>query len=203
MSILLLFQGGGGSPASTGSLDATLGDVTLSATGTLDITGTEASTLDDATLAATGSLSINGALSTTLDAVTLAALGTNGAPVLAVESQGGAEWLIERESPRLPTARVVARVATLREPRPTTSRVTGRSLRPIRARVEAARITRPDTATTKRAIVRARATVRAATVNTETQATATKRARPTAVGQWNKRQMLREFWRVNRPKSSS
>jgi len=66
-------------PSGTGSLTATLGAATLSATGALPITGSATVTLGAATVSATGSLPITGALTATLGAATVA--GTGSLPI--------------------------------------------------------------------------------------------------------------------------
>ena len=63
-------------PSGTGSLTATLGAATLSATGALQIAGSATVTLDAATVSATGSLPIIGALTSTLAAATVAGAGS-------------------------------------------------------------------------------------------------------------------------------
>jgi len=61
----------------------TLGEVTLSATGTLPIVGTLSATFDDVTLSGTSSVLLTGSLGATLDDVTLSADGTSGTTGIA------------------------------------------------------------------------------------------------------------------------
>jgi len=72
-----------------GTLSATLGALTLSATGEVAIEGTLSQTLGALALSATGELAINGALSATLGALTLTATGDNGyEPAVDPTAQG-------------------------------------------------------------------------------------------------------------------
>lgn len=64
-----------GTTGITGTLSATLDDLTLTATGTLPIVGTLTVALDDLTSTATGTLALTGSLAATLDDATLSATG--------------------------------------------------------------------------------------------------------------------------------
>ena len=65
-----------GASGRTGSLSATLGALTSSATGTVLISGTASKTLGTLTSSATGTVALNGTLSKTLGALTLASEGS-------------------------------------------------------------------------------------------------------------------------------
>lgn len=60
----------------SGSLNSSIGNVTLSATGTVAVQGSLSSSVGDVTLSATGTVAIAGALSSSIGDVTLVATGT-------------------------------------------------------------------------------------------------------------------------------
>ena len=70
------WQGGNLSTGATGTLSATLGAATASATGTVAVNGTLSATLAAATLAGSGQVQVTGALAATLADATLSATGT-------------------------------------------------------------------------------------------------------------------------------
>jgi hypothetical protein len=80
MSLLLLFSGNPPT-GNNGSLDETLGALTLSAAGAVIVSGTISKTLGPLTLSGTGAITISGDLAETLGALTLAATGTTSGAV--------------------------------------------------------------------------------------------------------------------------
>lgn len=83
----------------TGTLAATLGGVTMAASGAVQNTGTISSTLAGATMAATGVVGINatGTIASTLAGVTMMASGQSDTPIVVSGSVAR-----RRARPRIP-----------------------------------------------------------------------------------------------------